>query len=70
MHISRMALSRDKHRAHRKKVLEAAKSSVKLVTPMSDGPETPKIREKVKVPSKSRSALVQGEGRSMGMDLD
>ncbi|KAJ6572906.1 ribosomal protein L24e-domain-containing protein [Mycena sp. CBHHK59/15] len=67
---NRMAMSRDKHRAHRKKVLEAAKSSVKLVKPMTEGPETSTTREKVKVPSKSRSALVQGEGRSMGMDID
>ncbi|KAJ7109448.1 ribosomal protein L24e-domain-containing protein [Mycena epipterygia] len=69
---NRMALSRDKHRAHRKKVLEAAKSSavVKLLKPMADSPESSKTREKVKVSSKSRSALVQGEGRSMGMDMD
>jgi len=69
---NRMALSRDKHRAHRKKVLEAAKSSAvnKLLKPTTTSPESSKIREKVKAPSKSRSALVQGEGRSMGMDID
>jgi large subunit ribosomal protein L24e len=67
-----MALSRDKHRAHRKKVLEAAKSSAvnKLLKPTTTSPESSKIREKVKAPSKSRSALVQGEGRAMGMDID
>ncbi|KAJ7685254.1 ribosomal protein L24e-domain-containing protein [Mycena polygramma] len=66
---NRMALSRDKHRAHRRKVLDAAKSSaVKLLQPTVGTPE--KTREKVKVSSKSRSALVQGEGRSMGMDID
>ncbi|KAJ7774505.1 ribosomal protein L24e-domain-containing protein, partial [Mycena maculata] len=69
---TRMALSRDKHRAHRKKVLEAAKSSAvtKLLKPATDSPESSKTREKIKVPSKARSALVQGEGRSMGMDID
>jgi len=68
---TRMALSRDKHRAHRRKVLEAAKSSaVKLLKPTAGTPEASKTREKVKVVSKSRSALVQGEGRSMGMDID
>ncbi|KAJ6496745.1 ribosomal protein L24e-domain-containing protein [Mycena vitilis] len=66
---NRMALSRDKHRAHRRKVLDAAKSSaVKLLQPTAGTSE--KTREKVKVSSKSRSALVQGEGRSMGMDID
>ncbi|KAJ6547633.1 ribosomal protein L24e-domain-containing protein [Mycena capillaripes] len=68
---NRMAVSRDKHRAHRRKVLEAAKSSaVKLLQPTTGTPEASKTREKVKVSSKSRSALVQGEGRSMGMDID
>jgi large subunit ribosomal protein L24e len=66
-----MALSRDKHRAHRKKVLEVAKASAgKILQPTATSPESSKIREKVKVPSKSRSALIQGEGRSMGMDMD
>ena len=29
-----------------------------------------KVKEKIKVPVKARSALVAGEGRSMGMDVD
>lgn len=68
-----MAVSREKHRAHRRKTLEAAaaKSTVKLIEPMSvESPESSKVREKIKVPIKARSALVPGEGRSMGMDLD
>jgi len=66
----RMAAAREKQRAHRKKKL-AAKSSVTLVEPMSiESPETEKILEKIKVPVKARSALIQGEGRSMGMDID
>lgn len=64
-----MAASREKLRAHRKKKLE--KSSVKLVEPMAmETEEAVKVREKIKVPAKSRSALIPGEGRSMGMDID
>lgn len=66
-----MAASREKLRAHRKKKLEKAKTAVKLVEPTtmeSSGAE--KIREKIKVQTKARSALVPGEGRSMGMDID
>jgi len=66
----RMAAAREKLRSHRKKKL-AAKSSVKLVEPLStESAPVEKTREKIKVPAKSRSALVPGEGRSMGMDLD
>lgn len=68
---NRMAASRAKHRAHREKVIAAAKSSVKLVEPMAvESPGTTKVREKIKIQGKARSALVPGEGRSMGMDLD
>jgi len=70
---NRMAVSREKHRAHRNKLLESAKTSVKLVEPMSvesGAGETEKVREKIKVSTKARSALVQGEGRSMGMEID
>lgn len=64
----RMAGAREKQRAHRKKL---EKASVKLVEPISvESPETEKVLEKIKVPVKARSALIQGEGRSMGMDID
>lgn len=66
-----MAASREKLRAHRKKKLEKSKASVKLVEPTATEPSgAEKIREKIKIQSKSRSALVPGEGRSMGMDID
>jgi large subunit ribosomal protein L24e len=66
-----MAASREKVLAHRKKLLHAKADATKLVEPVSlESPTTEKIREKIKVPTKSRSALVQGEGRSMGMDID
>jgi len=64
----RMAASREKQRAHRKKVMDAAKTSVRLHEPIST--ETSTIKEKIQVPVKARSALIQGEGRSMGMDID
>ncbi|KAK0503337.1 ribosomal protein L24e-domain-containing protein [Armillaria luteobubalina] len=69
---NRMLASREKLMAHRKKTKEATKlSSSALVEPMAvESPESSKIREKIKVPSKSRSALIQGEGRSMTMDID
>lgn len=64
-----MAASREKQRAHRKKVMETAKtSSVKLHEPIFT--ESTTTQEKIKVPVKTRSALIQGEGRSMGMDID
>ncbi|KAF8798078.1 hypothetical protein BYT27DRAFT_6917634 [Phlegmacium glaucopus] len=64
----RMAASREKQRTHRKKTLEAIKSSVKLHEPLST--ESPVAREKIKVPAKARTALIQGQGRSMDMELD
>ncbi|GLB34894.1 putative metallochaperone-like domain containing protein [Lyophyllum shimeji] len=68
---NRMAASREKQRAHRQKAMEAAKASVKLHEPMAvESPSSTKIQEKIKVPTRSRSALIAGEGRSMGMDID
>lgn len=63
-----MAASRERQRAHRKKTLEAIKSSVKLHEPIST--ESPAAREKIKVPVKARTALIQGQGRSMDMEID
>lgn len=65
----RMAVAREKQRAHRTKKLESVKASVKLHQPM-DVEAGEKTREKIKVPVKARSALLQGEGRSMAMDID
>ncbi|KAF8077885.1 ribosomal protein L24e-domain-containing protein [Lyophyllum atratum] len=68
---NRMAVSREKQRAHRRKTMEATKATVKLHEPIAvDSPVSTKVQEKIKVPTKSRSALIQGEGRSMGMDID
>jgi large subunit ribosomal protein L24e len=66
-----MAASRERKLAHRRKTLELAKGSVKLVEPISvDSPQMEKVREKIKIPAKARSALVPGDGRSVDMDLD
>lgn len=69
----RMAAAREKMKAHRTKKSEIkSRPSVKLVQPMTVESETVMVREKIKVPasSKSRSALIPGEGQSMGMDVD
>ena len=65
-----MAASREKQQAHRKKKLEAIKSSVKLHEPILT--ESPAAQEKIKVPAiaKTKSALIQGQGRSMDMEID
>ncbi|EJF65868.1 ribosomal protein L24e-domain-containing protein [Dichomitus squalens] len=63
---NRMAVAREKLKAHRKRKLE--KTSVKLVQPIT--PQAEKVKEKIKVAVKTRSALVAGEGRSMGMEID
>lgn len=66
-----MAASREKQRAHRKKVLEKAQVSVELHKPLEAEVSESRIRDKIKVAAKSsKSALIQGEGRSMGMDID
>ena len=65
-----MAASRAKVLAHRKKKLMRP-SAVKLVEPMASlsvEASSEKIKEKVKASTKS--ALVPGEGRSMGMEID
>ena len=59
-------MAREKLKAHRKRKLE--KISIKLIQPIT--PQAEKVREKIKVPTKTRSALVAGEGRSMGMEID
>lgn len=61
-----MAAAREKHKAHRKKVLDTVKSSVTLHEPIA----TEYTKEKILVPVKVKSALIKGEGRSMGMDID
>jgi large subunit ribosomal protein L24e len=69
-----MAVSKERTRASRRKLL--ASNTVKLVEPITvdvEREETQeKVKEKIKVPAKPKrkSALVEGGGQSMGMDLD
>lgn len=65
----RMAVAKEKVRAHRRKVLANKESvSTKLVEPVAASASP--IREKIKIKSSTRSALVPGEGQSMGMEVD
>ena len=67
--LYRMAVAKEKARAHRRKVLANKESvSTKLVEPVATSASP--IREKIKVKSSVRSALIPGEGQSMGMDID
>ena len=66
-----MAASREKQRAHRKKVLEKARVSIGLHKPLEFEASESRIRDKIKVSAKSsQSALIKGEGRSMGLGMD
>jgi large subunit ribosomal protein L24e len=68
-----MAASREKQKAHRRKMLEQAKSSVTLHEPLAaEEAEALNGSKKIKltVNSKHKSALIPGEGKSMGMDID
>jgi large subunit ribosomal protein L24e len=64
----RMIASKDKLRTHRKKAAE--KSAIKLLEPLSLNSPTTKVKEKIKIPVRTKSALIAGEGRSMDMDMD
>jgi large subunit ribosomal protein L24e len=66
-----MAASREKQRTHRKKVLEKAQVSVELHKPLETEASETRLRNKIKILAKSSSsALIKGEGQSMGMDID
>ncbi|KAH9966771.1 ribosomal protein L24e-domain-containing protein [Russula dissimulans] len=67
---NRMATSREKLKTHRKKKLSESRTSVRLLEPMVDAPSPEKIKTKIKKLEKPMSALVVGEGRTMGMEVD
>jgi len=67
---NRMATSREKLKTHRKKKLSESRTSVRLLEPMVDAPSPEKIKTKIKNLEKPMSALVVGEGRTMGMEVD
>ncbi|KAF9472212.1 hypothetical protein BDN70DRAFT_938358 [Pholiota conissans] len=64
----RMAAAREKQKAHRKRALDGAKLDVKLHLPTSA--ESSQTKTKILVPVKANSALIQGDGHSMGMETD
>ncbi|KIM58860.1 hypothetical protein SCLCIDRAFT_1218200 [Scleroderma citrinum Foug A] len=66
----RMAAAREKKRVYRAK--KAAKTpSVRLVEPVAmEATQTEKALEKIRIPVKNKSALIQREGRTMDMDID
>jgi len=66
---NRMATSREKLKAHRKKLSES-RTSVRLLEPLADAASPEKIKTKIRELEKPRSALVVGEGRSMAMEVD
>ena len=67
-YIWRMAASREKLRAGRVKK-QLTRQPVKLVQPVSL-PSKTKVREKVTIVARRPTALVEGTGRSMGMEVD
>jgi large subunit ribosomal protein L24e len=64
----RMATSREKLKAHRKKLSES-RTSVRLLEPIADASPPEKIKTKIRSAEKPRSALVVGESRSMDMEV-
>jgi len=65
---NRMAASREKLKAHRKK--SESRTSVRLLEPMVDPSAPERIKTKIREVEKPRSALVIGDGRSMCMEID
>jgi len=66
---NRMATSREKLKAHRKKLSES-RTSVRLLEPLADASSPERIKTKIRKLEKPKSALVVGEGRSMAMEVD
>jgi len=67
--MSRMATSREKLKVHRKK-LSDSRTSVRLLEPIVNAPSPEMIKTKIRSVEKPSGALVVGEGRSMGMEVD
>jgi len=65
----RMAAAREKHRAARAKKAATVDTSEPLVQPV-ELTEPVKEKQKIRVATKQKSALVPGGGQSMGMELD
>jgi large subunit ribosomal protein L24e len=64
-----MATAREKRRAFRAKKRQLADTSEPLVQPVEMA-DPIKEKQKIRIATKSQSALVPGAGQSMGMDVD
>jgi large subunit ribosomal protein L24e len=67
---NRMATSREKLKAHRGKLTAKKHTPVRLLEPIPGPSLSEKVKIKIKATEKSKSALVAGEGRFMGMEID
>jgi large subunit ribosomal protein L24e len=65
-----MATSREKLKSHRRKLTAKKQTPVRLLEPLLEPSPSEKVKIKIKATEKPRSALVAGEGRSMGMEVD
>ena len=65
-----MATSREKLKAHQKTLITKKQTSVRLLEPIPEPSPSEKVKIKIKATEKPMSALVAGEGRFMGMDID
>jgi len=67
---NRMATSREKLKARQKKLITKKQTPVQLLEPILEPSPSEKVKIKIKATEKPKSALVAGEGRFMGMDID
>jgi len=65
-----MATSREKLKAHQRKLTTKKQAPVQLLEPILEPSPSEKVKIKIKATEKPKSALVAGEGRFMGMEID
>ncbi len=66
-----MATSREKLKTQRRKLATKKQSLVRLLEPIAEPPpSSEKVKIRIKATENLKSALVVGEGRSMGMEID
>jgi len=67
---NRMVTSREKLKSHQRKLTTKKRTTVRLLEPIPEPSPSEKVKIKIKATEKSKSALVAGEGRFMGMEID
>ena len=65
-----MATSREKLKVHQRKLTAKKQTPVRLLEPIPEPSSSEKVKIKIKATEKPQSALVAGEGRFMGMEVD